>query len=250
MLAQILTRAAARFGSKPALVTNTRTLSYAELDTLSDRVAAALAARGIAPGDRVSLYAQNRWEWIVAYHGILKAGAVVNPINVMLTAQEVRYVLGDCGSRAIFCGPDRGPAVLDAVRDVPGVEYVVSLGEAPGNTVDFAALLAETAPRPDVPTAAASALSTIGYTSGTTGHPKGAMQSHRAVFLNCALTGTMHVRTERDVLVTALPAPHVDGNVVINSLFMAGGTVVLMERFDPEVRSSAVGLDDQASAFP
>jgi long-chain acyl-CoA synthetase len=60
------------------------------------------------------------------------------------------------------------------------------------------------------------------------------MQSHRAVLLNCALTATMHVRTEADVVVTALPAPHVYGNVVINSIFMAGGTVVLMERFDPE----------------
>jgi len=84
-----------------------------------------------------------------------------------------------------------------------------------------------------VPEPEPTALSTIAYTSGTTGHPKGAMQSHRAVYLNCALTGTMHVRTERDVVVTALPAPHVYGNVVINSLFMAGGIVVLMERFDP-----------------
>jgi long-chain acyl-CoA synthetase len=234
MLAQILTRAAARFGNKLALVTDTRTLSYAELDALSDRVAAALAARGIAPGNRVSLYSQNRWEWVVAYHGILKAGAVVNPINVMLTAKEVRYVLGDCGARAIFCGPDKAPAVLEAARDVPGVEHVVSFGDAPGDALDFAALLAERASPPNVPTAAPTALSTIGYTSGTTGHPKGAMQSHRAVFLNCALTGAMHLRTERDVVVTALPAPHVYGNVVINSLFMAGGTVVLMERFDPE----------------
>jgi long-chain acyl-CoA synthetase len=234
MLAQILTRAAARFGNKLALVTDTRTLSYAELDALSDRVAAALAARGIAPGNRVSLYSQNRWEWVVAYHGILKAGAVVNPINVMLTAKEVRYVLGDCGARAIFCGPDKAPAVLEAARDVPGVEHVVSFGDAPGDALDFAALLAESASPPNVPTAAPTALSTIGYTSGTTGHPKGAMQSHRAVFLNCALTGAMHLRTERDVVVTALPAPHVYGNVVINSLFMAGGTVVLMERFDPE----------------
>jgi long-chain acyl-CoA synthetase len=60
------------------------------------------------------------------------------------------------------------------------------------------------------------------------------MQSQRAVFLNCALTASMHVRTERDIVVTALPAPHVYGNVVINSIFMAGGTVVLMERFDAE----------------
>jgi acyl-CoA synthetase (AMP-forming)/AMP-acid ligase II len=102
MLAHILPRAAARFGAKPALVTDTRTLSYAELDALSDRVAGALAARGIAAGDRMSLYAQNRWEWIVAYHGIFKAGAVANPINVMLTAKEVRYMLGDCGARHLL----------------------------------------------------------------------------------------------------------------------------------------------------
>ena len=80
---------------------------------------------------------------------------------------------------------------------------------------------------------APTSLSTIGYTSGTTGHPKGAMQSHLAVYLNCALTATMHVRTAADTVVTALPAPHVYGNVVINGTFMAGGTVVLMDRFDP-----------------
>ena len=234
MLATILTRAAARYGNKPALVTDTRTLTYTELDALSERVAAALATRGIAPGDRVSLYAQNRWEWIVAYHGILKAGAVVNPINVMLTPHEVRYVLGDCGARAIFCGPEKATAVLEAARDVRGVEHVISFGEAPEGALDFAALVADDVPSLGVSPAAPTALSTIGYTSGTTGHPKGAMQSHRAVFLNCALTATMHVRTERDVVVTALPAPHVYGNVVVNSTFMTGGTVVLMERFDPE----------------
>jgi len=234
MLAQILPRAAARFGHKTALISAARTLSYAELDALSRHVAGALAARGIASGDRVSIYAQNCWEWIVAYHGILKAGAVVNPINVMLTAEEVRYVLADCGARAIFCGPDTTAAVLDAARDVPGVEHIISFGDPEGTAIEFAALMAEAAPSPDVPAAAPAALATIGYTSGTTGHPKGAMQSHRAVFLNCALTATMHVRTEQDIVVTALPAPHVYGNVVINSIFMAGGTVVLMERFDPE----------------
>jgi long-chain acyl-CoA synthetase len=234
MIATILPRAAARYGTKTALVTDARALSYAELDALSDRVAASLAVRGIAPGDRVSLYSQNRWEWIVAYHGILKAGAVVNPINVMLTPKEVRYVLDDCGARAIFCEADKVPAVLEAAREVPGVEHVVGFGEAPAGALPFDAMVVEPAASPPVPVAAPEALSTLAYTSGTTGHPKGAMQSHRAVLLNCALTATMHVRTERDVVVTALPAPHVYGNVVINSIFMAGGTVALMERFDPE----------------
>ena len=234
MLGQIVPRAAARHGHKPALITDTRTLSYLELDALSDRVAAALAARAVAPGDRVSLYSQNCWEWIVTYHGILKAGAVVNPLNVMLTAEEVRYVLGDCKARVVFCGADKTSAVIDAARGLPCLEHVVSFGEAPLGTLAYEALLAERSPTRDVPVAAPTALSTIGYTSGTTGHPKGAMQSQRAVFLNCALTASMHVRTERDIVVTALPAPHVYGNVVINSIFMAGGTVVLMDRFDPE----------------
>jgi long-chain acyl-CoA synthetase len=233
MLAQILPRAAARYGKKIALVTDTRTLTYADLDMLSDRVAAALVARNLAPGDRVSLYSQNRWEWIVSYHGILKAGAVVNPINVMLTPEEIHYVLGDCGARAILCAADKAPAVLEVAKTIPCVEHVVSFGDAPVGALPFEEFIATPAPRPEAPEPEPTALSTIAYTSGTTGHPKGAMQSHRSVYLNCALTGTMHVRTERDVVVTALPAPHVYGNVVINSLFMAGGTVVLMERFDP-----------------
>jgi long-chain acyl-CoA synthetase len=234
MLGQVLPRAAARFGARPALVTDARTLTYAELDVLSDRVAGALAARGIAPGDRVSIYAQNRWEWFVAYHGVLKAGAVVNPINVMLTPKEVRYVLGDCGARAIFCGADKAPAVLEVAAEVPGVGHVVSFGDAPAGALAFETLLAAGRERPTVPAPAPTDLAAIAYTSGTTGYPKGAMLSHRAAFLNCALTGTMHVRTERDVVVTALPAPHVYCNVVVNSIFMAGGTVVLMDRFDPE----------------
>ena len=75
-------------------------------------------------------------------------------------------------------------------------------------------------------------LSTIGYTSGTTGHPKGAMQSHRAVILNGAMTAQMHSKTAADTVVTALPCPHVYGNVVFNGAMMYGLTLVLHSRFD------------------
>ncbi|GCE36757.1 Long-chain-fatty-acid--CoA ligase [Rhodococcus wratislaviensis] len=84
----------------------------------------------------------------------------------------------------------------------------------------------------------------IGYTSGTTGHPKGAMQSHQAVLLNCALTATMHGRRDDDIVVTALPAAHVYGNVAINSTFLAGGTVVLMERFDAAQALHLIAAED------
>ncbi len=227
----ILRAVGPRFGDKPALVTRTRTLTFAELDALSDRVAAGLAARGVRAGRPVSLYAQNRWEWVVAYHGALKAGAVVNPVNVMLTPEELAFVLRDCGAAAVFTSAEQAPTVLELTRDLPDLQTVVAFGEAAG-ALALDDLLAGDHPVPQVDTDPDTP-STIGYTSGTTGHPKGAVQSHRAVLLNCALTATMHGRRDDDVVVTALPAPHVYGNVVINGTFLAGGTVVLMERFDP-----------------
>lgn len=229
---EILPRTAARFPRKTALVTATRMLTYTELDQASSRVAAALASRGIRPGDRVSLYAQNRWEWIVTYHAVLKAGAVVNPINVMLTAGEVRYVLRDCQAAALFAPADKLAELEGTLKEVDTLRCVVCFdGPRPGAEA-FTDCLTTSATQqsvrvvPDQP-------STIGYTSGTTGQPKGAVQSQQAVLMNCELTARMHGRTRSDTVVTALPAPHVYGNVAINSTFLVGGTVVLMERFDP-----------------
>jgi long-chain acyl-CoA synthetase len=241
----ILRVAAARWGPKTALITARRSLSFAELDELSDRVAAALGQRGIVAGDRVSLLAQNRWEWIVAYHGVLKAGAVVNPLNVMLTNDEVAYVANDCGASAIFCEGARAAAMRTLALDVPSLAHVISFDGEEGGATAFASLLEDDAGAPPHFEPDWLGLSTIGYTSGTTGRPKGAMQSHRAVLLNCALTATMHGRSERDTVVTALPAPHVYGNVAINGTFLAGGTVVLMARFDA---AEALALVDRHRA--
>jgi long-chain acyl-CoA synthetase len=233
MLETILRAAAERHGDKVALVAGGRSFTYRELNDYSDRFAGALTSRRISGGDRVSIYSQNCLEWIVAYHGVLKAGCVVNPINVMLTPEEVLFVLNDCGARAIVTSGEKAAAINDLRGQAAALDSIVVIGEGPVGTVPFEELLAADAPSLEIAAAAPTSVSTIGYTSGTTGHPKGAMQSHLAVYLNCALTATMHVRTSHDIVVTALPAPHVYGNVVMNSLFMAGGTVVLMERFDP-----------------
>ncbi|MFE0154431.1 class I adenylate-forming enzyme family protein [Nonomuraea sp. NPDC059007] len=228
---EILPHSAALFPHKSALVTATRELTYAELDHASASVAAALAERGIRPGERVSLYAQNRWEWIVAYHAVLRAGAVVNPINVMLTPDEVRHVLRDCQAVALFASGDE-LAALGGVLDAVGtLRTVICFDDPPPGAEAFSACLATTAPREAVRVRREQP-STIGYTSGTTGHPKGAVQSQHAVLMNCELTARMHRRTAADTLLTALPAPHVYGNVAINSTFLSGGTVVLLERFD------------------
>src|SRR5580698_4180009 len=228
----ILARSARQFGSKSALIAGERTLTYQALHELCDRVAGGLHTLGVRPGDRVSLYSPNRWEWVVAYHGALRAGAVVNPINVMLTPEEVAFVLNDCGAAAIFTAGEKAEVILSLTRAVPTLRRVVSFDPVGGDATPFEDLLSCTARVPEIARPAPSDLSTIGYTSGTTGHPKGAMQSHRAVFLNTAALFAVQTRTDRDVLLNALPLPHVYGNVVMNGTFMAGATLVMMERFE------------------
>ena len=234
-MGMILPRSARRFGPRPALVAGGRTFTYAELDGLCDRVAGALHEMGVRPGDRVSLYSPNRWEWVVAYHAALRVAAVVNPINVMLTPEEVAFVLNDCGAAVIFTSGEKAEVIAGLTRAVPTLRRVISFDPAGGDVRLFGDLLSSAYTAPDVARPAPADLSTIGYTSGTTGHPKGAMQSHRAVFLNTAAVFAVQTRTERDVMLNALPLPHVYGNVIMNGTLMVGATLVMLERFDPAV---------------
>jgi long-chain acyl-CoA synthetase len=231
-LADVTTVAKARYADKTALIFEGRRYSFAEIDALACRLANALVGIGIRPGDRVTLYSANCWEWIVAYYGVLKTGAVVNPINAMLTPSEVGYVARDCGSRVILASADKGAALLDIKKDTP-LEQVILFGEtAPAGAIAFEAALKSAHDAFESPRIATDSLAAICYTSGTTGHPKGAMHSHRNVLANTALTATMHGRSAVDTVVTALPCPHVYGNVVFNGAFFYGMTLSLLRRFE------------------
>ncbi len=113
-LGQVLPAAAAKYGDKTALIADDKTFSFRELDQLSNALAISLTKLGVAPGDRVTLYATNSWEWLVSYYGVLKTGAVINPINVMLTPAEVGYVTRDCGAKVLIGSRDKVAAVLAA----------------------------------------------------------------------------------------------------------------------------------------
>jgi long-chain acyl-CoA synthetase len=230
-LGQVLPAGAQKYGDKTALVIGDRSFSFNDLNHLSGRVANGLRDLGIAPGDRVTLYSQNCWEWIVSYYAIARLGAVINPINVMLTPEEVLYVVKDCGARALLAASAKGRPLIDLKNDSPLEDIILFGGDVPTGARSFNALLEGSAPAFDNASSSPESLSTICYTSGTTGYPKGAMLSHRAVLLNSAMTANMHVRTQADTVVTALPCAHVYGNVVMNGAFLYGMTLVLLERF-------------------
>ena len=225
--------AAKRFGDKTALILPERQLSFNELETLTNRCANALAKLGVKPGDRVTLYSGNCWEWIVSYYGALKTGAVINPINVMLTPGEVEFVANDCGATVIIASHEKALSI-QGVKENSQVKELIAFGDEtlPEGLLSFNELLANSDDSFEMGDIDPESLSTIGYTSGTTGHPKGACLSHRNILLNIALTALMHQRAENETIVNALPCPHVYGNVVMSVAIQNGMTLVLHPAFD------------------
>ena len=234
-IGHIPAEAAKQFGDKTALVLPDRSLSFNELNKLSNCFANALMTLGIQPGDRVTLYSGNCWEWVVSYYGALKTGAVINPINVMLTPTEVEFVANDCGASIVIASYEKALS-LKSVKENSQVRELIAFGDdaLPGGMLSFNELLAAGSDAFQIPEIEADSLSTIGYTSGTTGHPKGACLSHHSIVLNVAMTALMHQRSDSDTVVTALPCPHVYGNVVMSGAIQNGMTLVLHPNFEEQ----------------
>lgn len=248
-IGQIPVEAAKQHGDKTALVLADRSLTFNELDALSNRCANALIRLGVGSGDRVTLYSANCWEWVVSYYGALKAGAVINPINVMLTAGEVEFVANDCGASVIIASHEKALSVR-GVKEKSSVREIIAFGDEtlPDELLSFNSILDGGSDHFEVPAIDPRSLSTIGYTSGTTGHPKGACLSHHGILLNVAMTGLMHQRCEKDTVVTALPCPHVYGNVVMSAAFQTGMTLVLHPLFEEKSILKSI-QDNRATLF-
>ena len=227
--------AATQYGEKLALVCPERSLSFTELDQLSNQCANALVTVGVGPGDRVTLYSGNCWEWVVSYYGALKVGAVINPINVMLTPAEVEFVANDCGASVVIASQEKAIS-LQGIQEKSQVRELIAFGSEalPAGVLSFNEILETSADTFVIPEIDPDSLSTIGYTSGTTGHPKGACLSHHNICLNVAMTSLMHQRSDSDTVVTALPCPHVYGNVVMSGAVQNGMTLVLHPAFDEQ----------------
>ena len=239
-IGEILPAAARRFGDKTALVVEGESFSFSELEAMSNRVANGLAAIGVQPGDRVTLYGPNCWEWLVAYYAIAKTGAVVNPISSMLTTEEVRYVVADSGARVVVASIDKGVPLLD-LNGTDTLSDVVLWGDdVPAGAPSFRGGSTRRSPSSTPVRRERADLAAICYTSGTTGHPKGAMQSHRAVISAAVGTVLMGARGPDDRVLNSLPLAHVYGSCVFNAAVMAGSTLVMVPRFDAETVMAAI----------
>ncbi len=231
-LATILHASSQRAPEDVVLRIGEECLHYGELERAAAGIAASLRARGIQPGDKVALLVPNVPEFTMAYFGILYAGATVVPINVLAAAPEVAYFLEDSESRLLIVHP-LFAAPGNAGAEEVGVPVVSAGGEGP----DSLASLAEAEPLDGPHATSADDTAVILYTSGTTGHPKGAELSHSNLFLNCAFVVPRLVEIEAQNLraLATLPLFHSFGQTCIqNASIAAGGSLSLLPRFEAE----------------
>lgn len=237
-VAALVTAAALRDPDRPALLSGAASVTWAELDGLVDRAAAGLRGLGLVPGDRIVLQLGNALDFPVLYCGALRAGLVAVPANTGYTGAELTHLLADSGARALVTS---SVAVISAATELreellPLEHVLVAAPSGPDGTVPVPALLATGARiEPHVPDPEDVAV--LGYTSGTSGRPRGAMLSHRALLANLEQVAALDPSpvTAQDVLLLAVPMFHAYGlNPGFGLLARAGATGVLVEHFDAE----------------
>jgi long-chain acyl-CoA synthetase len=225
-LAALLTASAAWHGERPALRLDACDTSYRALDAASARLAGLLRTRGVRPGDRVGIMLPNVPEFAVAYYGVLRAGAVVVPMNTMLKPREAAYYLADSGARFVFAWHACAEAAEEAARHVGTESYFVTPGE-------FDRLLRTAEPGGEPLARTADDTAVILYTSGTTGKPKGAELTHENLARNACAVRDLNAYDADTVTLGALPLFHAFGQTgALNATLLAGGLLTLLERFD------------------
>ncbi|GAA3677490.1 long-chain fatty acid--CoA ligase [Nocardioides ginsengisoli] len=252
-LAEFLENSAQSYPDRTAIVFGDTRLSYPQVDGAANQVANLLVSRGIKPGDKVALSCPNLPYFTIVYYGILKAGATVVPLNVLLKGREVAYHLGDSDAKAYFA--------FQGTPDLPiGTEAYAGFQAADGCDHFFVITADPTAPSPiegtetlgqgmttqpptfDTVDVDDDDTAVILYTSGTTGQPKGAELRHRNMRAN-ALAGSDLFGADAakpDTFLCVLPLFHSFGQTVIqNGAFAFGGTVVMLPRFEA---APAIGL--------
>ena len=256
---------ARRFPNKPYLVFYDTQISFAEFKDEAERVAGWLEAQGVKKGDRVLLYMQNSPQFVLAYYGILRANAVVVPVNPMNMTTELRHYVKDAGARVAIVAQDIYPQMkpllgpgedqglqqilvaaysdyLKAPTDLKVPDFVKAPRQAltePGVTLWSDALAQNL--KPGLIMVGPDDLCVMPYTSGTTGHPKGCMHTHRTV-LHTLMAGYQWFGIQQDaVYLAVLPFFHVTGmQGSMSGPLQAGSTVVLLPRWDRDAAAQCI----------
>ncbi|KZS65287.1 long-chain-fatty-acid--CoA ligase [Mycobacterium pseudokansasii] len=236
-LAVNVIEAARRYPDKPALRLDDTEMPYRALDAASARLAGLLVAHGLRPGDRVGVMLPNVFHFAVAYYGVLRAGGIVVPMNILLKARETTFYLSDPQAKAIIAWHEYAPAARAGAAAAGAACIVVTPGEFE-ELIGAAEPLDEPAHRADDDTAV------ILYTSGTTGTPKGAELTHANLRRNVLVIVEMLRLGPDDVVLGALPLFHAFGQTAgLNASVAAGACLTLVPRFSADKALAIIERD-------
>ncbi len=255
-LASILENSAREYPEKTALVFMGTRLTYSQVNAMANQVANGLQESGIVKGDRVALSCPNLPYFPIVYFGILKAGAIVVPLNVLLKAREIRYHLEDSQAKAYLCF-EGTPELPMGKEGHSGFEQTASCEKfwmmmanptAPPpmeNVETMGMLIGKQSPQFEGEATSSEDTAVILYTSGTTGQAKGAELRHANIMMNTMIIRDLFGARHDDIHLTVLPLFHTFGQTVqMLAGFLSGNTLVLIPRFDPEVVLTALDQEN------
>jgi long-chain acyl-CoA synthetase len=250
---------ARNYPDKVAVIFGPHRLTYQQVDAMANQVANALVSAGIEPGDKVALSCPNLPFFPICYYGILKAGAAVVPLSVLLTKREIVYHLDNSDAKAHICfvGSEELPMLQQAhaaFGEVAGCEHLWAI-TAPGEASPIEGvptvgeLIASQSPRFETIQTKADDTAVILYTSGTTGQPKGAELTHSNLVMNAMMNTKDFGTRADDIVLVVLPLFHSFGQTCqMNGTMYCGGTIVLLPRFDPAAALQAF-QDENITVF-
>lgn len=210
-----------------------RKFSYEEFIAAVNRAARMLASHGVGKGDVVSLLMPNSAEYIIAYFACWKLGAIAGPVNSLLKAQEISYVISDSETKTLLVHPDFLPTIESIRNELPGLRAVITFADEAVATQRFIDEPGgETSANSSLPGIERDSEAIIIYTSGTTGKPKGCLLTHENLIANARQISQWLGFTKDDRLLTIMPLFHMNAvSVTTMSALYAGGSTVVSPKF-------------------
>lgn len=253
-LGSILECSSRDYPDKTAIIFDDKEFTYQTINVAANRIANGLTEIGIGKGDRVALSCPNLPYFPMVYFGILKTGAVVVPLNVLLKRKEIAYHLEDSEATAYFCfiGTDELPMGREGHAAFSKADsckhfWMITPRNLESPIENVPTLQEMMSDKPDYPMEVTNANepAVILYTSGTTGKPKGAVLSHMNIYMNALGINVLFRSTHEDIQLLTVPLFHSFGQVVqMNAGMMIGNTIVLIPRFEPGAVLSAMQKND------
>ncbi|GKV57614.1 fatty-acid CoA ligase [Sporosarcina sp. NCCP-2222] len=243
---QLLSRNARKYPDVEAVVSMGKQTTYQQLDRSVNQFGHALRAAGITPGAKVALFLPNVEEFVIAYFAVQRIGAVVVPINVKLTPVELTYILEQSDAEGLIAHE----LLFDTVSNLKAPSLLIKTGEAAGNWISFQAMLQSGANQPIECSLTEDDESTILYTSGTTGHPKGVLFSYRNILTVASMIAVeMEVKPESRILLM-MPLSHsAPLHLFLMAGMLVGSTLVLTPTFTPELLIETVQKEKTTHFF-